>query len=189
MRIELRTGTRVSGSGYERSASGFAMVRRIFLLVPGVFLIWWGLTAYKLLDQRLITGIMLSGFLIPAVAQVVSFVRDPQSNGGIVLRWIFGCSSVCLVLLGLLLFANGALDRSPAQGTKATVLQKAAVQGGRYGQMQYYLFVSSWRPGVAREQLIVSLALFNQAGVGKAVTVETHAGYLGLSWYERIASD
>src|SRR5215467_7346978 len=113
MRIELRTGMGANTSAF-RTSPGVAMVRRIFLLVPGVFLTWQGLATYKLLDMRLITGIMLSGFLIPAVGQIVSFVREPRGKGGRILRWMFACSSLGLVLLAFMLFANGGLDRSEA---------------------------------------------------------------------------
>ena len=164
------------------------MVAHIFMLVPGVFLTLSALGAYRLLDSRTVMGLMLSGFLLPAVLQVVSFVRGGGDNGGNVLHWIFVCASVALVLLGLALFANGSLDRSPAGEVQATVLQKAVNQG-RYGGKQYSLFVSSWRPGVAREDLSVSSRVFERAAIGKPIRVELHAGYFGLSWYERISAE
>src|SRR5215469_3589593 len=124
MRIELQRLGRPYGSGSAGMSSTGIMVVRILLLTPGVFLTLRALAVYPLLDSRAVMGVMLCGYLLPAVLQVASFVNSAGDNG-IVLRSVFGVSSIGLVLLGVLLLVNGSLDRSPAGEAKATVLDRS----------------------------------------------------------------
>jgi len=185
MRIELRTDGRVEGDRKAGASAGIAMVFRIMLLVPGVFLTLNALAVYPLLDSRAVMGLMLGGFLVPAGLQIASFVRNGAGNFEQTLRWTFVCASLALVLLGLSLFANGALDRSSASEEKTTVLEKGVIEG-RYGARQNHLFVASWRPDISREDLSVTADVFAHVAVGMQLSVEVHKGYFGLSWYGRI---
>ncbi len=185
MRIELQSARQTNGTRDARSSAFAVTLLYIMLLVPGVFLTLRALSVYPLLDSRMAMAFLLSGFLFPSAALIVSIVRNREGNDGKVLRRIYVCASLALVLLGLFLFANGKLDGSPTRSLQATVLEKIVVRG-RYGATQKRLFVSSARPGRSREDLNVSSDVFDRAVVGKAVTVELHQGFFGLSWYGRI---
>jgi hypothetical protein len=82
---------------------------------------------------------------------------------------------------------NGALDRSPANYVRATVVEKTAPIGHR--EAQYSLRVSSWRPGRTFEDLNVGSREFARAMVRKHVIVEMHQGYLGMPWYAKVTSE
>ena len=188
MQIEVLSAKRTNGIGDARSSALGKTVSYIILLVPGVFVTLQALAVYPLLDDRLAMAFLLSGFLFPFAVLIVSIVRNQEGNNGKVLRRIYVCSSVALVILGLFLFANGKLDVSPARSVRTTVLEKIVIRG-RYGATQNRLFVSSARPGRSREDLNVSSKVFDRAVVGKAVTVELHHGFFGLSWYGQIFPD
>jgi len=158
----------------------------VMLLVPGVFVTLGALSVYPLLDSRIAMGLLLSGFLLPFAMLVVSMARNREGTDAETLRAIYVCASIALVLLGLVLFANGRLDGSPPTSVQATVLEKIVLRGRA---TQYRLFVSSARPGREREDLIVSAAVYDHAAVGKAVTLELHQGFFGFSWYGRIFPD
>jgi hypothetical protein len=188
MRIQLQSTKHMIAGGDARSSALGNTVPYIILLVPGVFVSLQALTAYPLLDSRLAMAFLLTGFLFPFAVLIVSILRNQEGNDGRLLRRIYVCSSVGLVLLGLFLFANGELDRSPARTVQTTVLEKNVIRG-RYGARQNHLLVSSARPGRSREDLNVSSDVFDRAIVGKTLTVELHQGFFGLWWYGRISPD
>jgi hypothetical protein len=188
MRIQLQSAKDTNASGDARSSALGSTVPYIILLVPGVFVSLQALAAYPLLDSRLAMAFLLSGFLLPFAVLIVSILRNQEGNDGRILRRIYVCSSVALVLLGLFLFANGKFDDSPARTVQTTVLEKNIIRG-RYGARQNHLLVSSARPGRSREDLNVSSNVFDRAVVGKALTIELHQGFFGLSWYGRISPD
>jgi hypothetical protein len=186
MRIELQSAWQTNRT-QDAGSSAFAVtVLHTLLLVPGVFVTLGALSVYPLLDSRQAMAFLLSGFLLPFAALIVSIMRKREGHDAKILRKIYVCASLVLVLFGLFLFANGKLDGSPARSVQATVLEKILFRG-RVTQTR--LYVSSARPGRSREDLLVSSGVFDRAVVGKAVTVELHDGYFGLSWYGRIFPD
>jgi hypothetical protein len=162
------------------------MVLYIVFLVPGVFLTLFALSLYPVLDTRTAMGGLLSVYLFAAVLFVIGIVRNQPGADSSWLRWIIISASVALVLLGCFILANGALDRSGAREVRSTVLEKAVVRG-RYGAVQYRLFVTSWRPGVSREDLNVAASVFNRTAVGKPVTVTLHQGFFGIPWHGSVS--
>lgn len=185
--ITIGLSKRSSGGGgpavvaAPRNAVG---VLNFLLLMPGLLTCLTARMLYPLLDDNAVLGVMIGLFLLPFLIQLVVIVRK-QANAR-VLRIAFGCSACALLILGLLLFANGRTDRSPVAVTRAEVLRKT-VFTGRYGVRQYHLIVSSWRSGRESEELDVTLRVFQRASVGSSVAIELHRGYLGLPWLGRIS--
>jgi hypothetical protein len=124
-------------------------------------------------------GFLLGVFLLPPMLQILSIVLKLPNDGGWWLRAVYMCSSLALVLLGLMLFMNGGLDRPPGNEVRTTVIRKTVIRGRT---TQYHLWVSSWRPGRSEEDFNIGLREFDRATVGKSVTVELHSGFFGLPW-------
>jgi hypothetical protein len=184
--IELQLSKR-SDSGGRTVTSGVDASQLLYflLLVPELFLGQMPLGIYSPLDTRYPMGFIICTFLLPAVLQLSSIVRRQPSNG--VSRWrkVSTWSGLALPLIGLVLFLNGALDRSPRIDMRATVIRKIAPTG--YREAQSTLIVTSWRPGRSFEDLNVSSREFKQAVVGKGITIEMHEGRFGLPWYSNIS--
>jgi hypothetical protein len=85
-----------------------------------------------------------------------------------------GCLFVPVVL-----FANGALDRSPVEQHRETVT-RTILEHGRHGSIYYSLEMTSWRPKHAHEKVGVSKSKYLDFKVGDPVIVETRKGTLGI---------
>jgi uncharacterized membrane protein YhaH (DUF805 family) len=175
-----------SNFGYTASSStpvaNTSIVLYILLFVPGIFFTLAALSAYRLLDNRLVMGLMLSAYLLPVALLIANFALNRPSG-----KWlsaVFICASSALVLLAFLLFINGRMDKFPRSETSAGILRKIVLRG-KYGTKQYHIMVSSWRAGRSLEDLTVGEPAFNRMAVGTTVTVHLHRGFLGLPWYEQ----
>jgi len=152
-----------------------------FLLAPGLL---GGLLAYVIyppLDAGPLVVLGLCVFALPLVLQLFSVVRKRLSEDVRWLRKVYVYSSLALLLLALVPLLNGWLDRSPGSAVRATVIQKAFSRRG--SATRHSLTVSSWRPGRSEEELVVGTRSYNNALVGKTITVEVHKGFFGLPWY------
>jgi hypothetical protein len=167
-------------------ATGARGVLYFLLLMPGLVACMAARAKYQLLDDRGALGLMIAFFLLPFGIQLVLILRK-QWNARL-LRIAFSCSGCALVILALLLFVNGGMDRSPGTVMRASVIRKSVLTG-RHGTRQYNLKVSSWRPGRDSEDLNVSLGVFRRAVVGRNVAIEVHQGYFGYLWSGRIAAE
>ncbi len=85
-----------------------------------------------------------------------------------------GCLAVPTVL-----FANGALDRSPVEQHRQTII-RTIIDHGRTGDIFYYVECSSWR-GRSREKLMVSPRVYTESRPGDSFVVETHSGAFGIT--------
>lgn len=152
----------------------------LFFLVPGVALSVFASAAYPLLDARVPQTLMLLGVLLPAAYQGYNLVR--RRSGGYLrrVRAVYLCSGSALVLLALVLFMNGRLDRSPRSPMHATVLRKLAIPGS-HGK-EYHLAVSSLPHGGRSEDLQVASPVYERAKVGRPVTIQVRRGFFGLPW-------
>ncbi|HXX45057.1 MAG TPA: hypothetical protein VEJ38_10025 [Candidatus Acidoferrales bacterium] len=86
----------------------------------------------------------------------------------------------------LLLFANGALDRSPAQPLDLTVAQKYTTHSSKGGTKYHLAITPSWRPGRTGETLDVDRGVYQKALVGGTVSVDVHPGFFHYSWYSDV---
>ena len=184
--IELQLGKCPNCGGRPLPRAGSATVLYILLLVPGVFVSLSALTVYPPLDTRVVMAAVLGLFLLPVALQLLSFVRRPPSENAGWLRTAYIFSGLALVLLALLLFLNGWLDRSPWREVRTTVIRKTVLRGRG---TQYDLAVSAWRPGRNIEHFNVSSRVFNTAVVGKAVRVPLHKGFFSLPWFGSISPE
>jgi hypothetical protein len=81
------------------------------------------------------------------------------------------------LLVPMILFLNGALDRSPVE-QHLQVITRTILTHHR-GAAFYYLELTSWR-GRAHEKLMVSEIWYSEAKPGDPAIVETHKGALGI---------
>jgi hypothetical protein len=157
-----------------------------FLLVPGLL---GGLLAYVIyppLDAGPLTALGFCALSLPLLLQLFSVVRKRLSEDIDRLRKVYVYSSLALMLLALLPLLNGWLDRAPGSPVRTTVIQKTFSRRG--SATRHSLTVSSWRPGRTVEELVVGTRTYNNALVGKTITVEVHKGFFGLPWYEDVSS-
>lgn len=185
--IELQL-SKGSASG-ERTSAALNVSEFLYflLLIPALFIAMMPLGIYPPLDTRLPLGFIICAFLLSAVPRLVSFVQRKQGGTLGLWRGVATCSGLSLPLIGLLLFLNGRLDKSPRTEVRATVIQKIAPVG--YREAQYTLIVDSWRPGKSLQDLNVGSRVFERAVVGRSVTVELRNGVLGIPWVESISPD
>lgn len=161
--------------------------RYSFLLVPGIFggLLAW--VIYPPLDAGPFVAFGLCVLFLPIILQLRSVARNRLNEDLGRLRTAYIYSSLALAILASMLLLNGRLDQSPRNIVRATVVRKTAT-GGK-GGIQYVLTVSSWRPARSTEDFYVSSLEFKRAAVGKAVRVELHSGFLGLSWSGNVSPE
>jgi hypothetical protein len=172
------------GGGAVPNAQGAKQVLYILLLIPGVFVSLFAVGSYPPLDSRPVMGMILGLFLLPVALQVLGFLLKRPSNGRDLWRIPYIFSSLALVLFAFLLFLKGGLDRWPRSEMRVTVMRKMVLEGRR--ATQYYLAVSSWRPGKTQEDIQVSKRVFDRAVAGRTVVVELHQGRFGLAWYGKV---
>lgn len=155
----------------------------MLLLVPGVLACLTARILYPLLDDGIAVGLMVGLFLLPFVIQLILVLRK-QSNARS-LNIAYTSSGCALMIVALVLLLNGGMDKSPSTFITAPVIRKT-VATDRYGEQQYHLIVSSWRPGRSSEELSVGRGVFQRAAVGRNVAVEVHRGYFGYPWSGKI---
>src|SRR5215510_5601104 len=79
-----------------RSAGG-TWALYILLLTPGVFISLQARAVYPLLDSRLPMALILGGFILPVMLQLLSFLRRNQSADVGPWRILYICSGLFLV--------------------------------------------------------------------------------------------
>jgi len=88
-------------------------------------------------------------------------------------------------LLAALLFANGALDRSPPRSQSARVIGKFSMSG-LLGS--HRLVVTSWREGRRVERVPVGRGDFDSYDPGDLVNVQIQSGLAGVPWVAGVSS-
>ena len=87
-------------------------------------------------------------------------------------------------LLALLLLANGALDRTPAQIETARVVGKFAMRGPVPSRR---LIVNSWREDRRFERVPVDPGDFDRFATGDVVEVHVKGGLVGIPWVSGVS--
>jgi hypothetical protein len=82
-------------------------------------------------------------------------------------------------LLAVLLFGNGALDRSAPHIEPARVISKFAMSGPVPNRR---LIVTSWRDGRRLERIPVDRGDFDRVSRGDMVNVQVREGLVGIPW-------
>jgi hypothetical protein len=176
----------IDGSLPPGGQSGKSLDPYSLLLAPGLLGGLFAYIVYPPLDAGPLVAFGLCVFVLPFALKVSSMVRERLSEDVGRLRTVYICASFALLLLSLLVLVNGWKDRSPRSAVRATVIQKTSTR--RRGTTSYNVIVSSWRPGRNVEELRVGARTYNNAVVGKPVTVGVHKGAFGLPWYEYVSS-
>jgi hypothetical protein len=169
------------------SSSGLKQVLNILLMIPGVFASLMAIGAYTPMNPRPLMGVVLGVFLFPFALQLLSMVLRVLDGSDGFWRFLYGASSIVLLLFALLLFANGGLDHSTPAEVHATVLGKSIFHERRV--TRYHLVVTSWRQSGSTEGLDVSHDAFDRTAVGKSVSLELHEGRFGIPWRGRVVPD
>jgi hypothetical protein len=184
--VRLTLGSGGNREIYEpaRSWSRSSAFLRIALLLPGLVVSWTALARYPLVSSRVAMGFLIGLFLVATVLLVLCLVRSPGSAGWRLPAYLGAC--LVLLVFGVVLVLNGALDSSPATPVSATVLGKTVVHG-KGGVPQYDLRVSPLQSGESSHHVSVTEAVFQRVVVGQAITVEVHGGFAGFPWYEPIS--
>jgi hypothetical protein len=89
-------------------------------------------------------------------------------------------------LLGILLFGNGALDRSPVHIEKARVIGKFSMAGPVPSRR---LIVASWREGRRFERVPVDRGDFDRFTNGDIVDVQVQDGLVSIPWVSGVSRD
>lgn len=87
-------------------------------------------------------------------------------------------------LLGLLLLANGALDRTQPSTMEERVIGKFSMHGPVPSRR---LLVTSWRAGHMIERIPVTLEDFNRFNDGDRVEVKVRDGLVGIPWVSEVS--
>jgi hypothetical protein len=156
------------------------------LLAPGLLTGLFAYIIYPPLDAGPLVAFGLCIFLLPFALKLSSMVRKRLSEDVGRMRTVYICASFALLVLSLMVLVNGWQDKSPRSAVRATVIQKTSTR--TKGGTSYSVVVSSWRPGRSVEELRVGARTYNNAVVGKPVTVGVHKGAFGLPWYEYVSS-
>ncbi len=89
-------------------------------------------------------------------------------------------------LLAILLFSNGALDRSPQHVETARVIGKFSMPGPVPSRR---LIVTSWREGRRFERIPVDRGDFDRFTDGDIVDVQVHDGLVSIPWVSGVSRD
>jgi hypothetical protein len=155
-------------------------VRGLLFLCPVLGLI--GLLAvtlsYRLLDDLLMWWVGAAPCLVSYTVTNIAWRKSKRKED---VRSFFPITTwlalACLVV-PVLLFLNGALDRSPVEQHHQIVMRTILEHNRR--QAFYYLELSSWRPHHSHEKISVSEGKYLDFNVGNPVIVETHKGAFGI---------
>jgi len=156
-----------------------------------IFISWAGLVStllvnrfYPLLDGNTMLLFSVCVFLGPMLMNIGFAVRKRVTQNVTLLRRAYLYSGELLLLMSAVVLINGALDRSPATNIRTWVIDKS-ITGGKSGAT-YTVFVSSWRPGRAKERLVVSRERYYMLPLGGSVMVQMHKGSFGLPWHGEV---
>ena len=141
-----------------------------------------------LLDRQPV--VLLSFFLLlgPLIFRYIA-VRTTwgqlhQKSTQSVFRWAI----ILLAVMDAAVIANRSLDREPAAQTHVNVIAKHS-HSGKGGEDYTLLVGPSWRSGRHYESLDVGKDTFSRASVGGMVSIDLHAGFFRLPWYNNVRPD
>ncbi len=155
------------------------------LLLAGMAGVWGAETLYRPLDGGAIYIGSAVLFFLPFFVLVVGRRRP----GMVWFSRIFaGAAGGALILLAGAIYANGAWDAKPPTTINTVISGKvtSSVRSKRRSNPSHVLRVKSWRSGRDEERLYVDEATYSYAQIGSPVSVEVHAGLMGLTWYDRV---
>lgn len=183
-----RDGDVCSACGLGSSAAEFAL-RRKLLNRTGVFLL--GALAFMVASGRYpaleLDGILifmgLGFFLTLALAVWVERRALHRLEVEALKRVYYGLVPLPW-LLGALLFANGALDRSMPRHCDARVVGKFSMAGPLANRR---LVVTSWREGHRVERVPVGRDDFDRFHAGETIVVRVEQGLVGIPWVSGVS--
>lgn len=149
----------------------------------GLLLVIYNL--YSLLDGNIFFLLGVALFFAPILFNLrFTFGKSLSASDLSVAKKAQVCAGIALWCLLILVYCNGAFDRSFSE-MQTTVLSRQVTQGRR-GSKNYYLVVTSWRPGKDTEELRVNAAIYEGTVPNSTVTVDVHNGLLGWPWYSDV---
>jgi hypothetical protein len=139
---------------------------------------------YRPVDSGPVMFTGLAVFFAPVIVQMVLNGFHRLQIHVELVKKLYQTAALTLTLLTILLIANGALDRQPAQQVEVTVAARH-ISSGRSTSYTLYL-APSWRAGHSMERLNVSRDTYFSVRTGAPAHLTVHRGVFGLSWYSDI---
>jgi hypothetical protein len=155
---------------------------RAFVLIPvGGFLVFMAaISVYPPLDRAVLSYVGLLS-LFGAVFLTSHLQRKSRRGEDVSsLLPMTYCLALAPAVLGLALWVNGGMDRTPIETHRQFVTRKF-VSHGRHG-ISYHVEFTSWRSSRTTEQASVSNQEYGQLHVNDPVLVDLHKGALGVAW-------
>lgn len=185
--VEVPVSPRETGWGAWKTRRSFFTGAAVFLAAGGLALWVWGELRYPPLDVSALFSEslkfslpLLALFLWCATLHLRGRSASHRSLRDIFLIALFGWP---FFVFGVMLFANGALDREEAASHEAVVLKKYTTRS-RHGT-NYHLQVASWREGHAAEALRTNRTFYDAIQPETSrLRIRTRPGALGAEWIE-----
>jgi hypothetical protein len=156
-----------------------------FALTVGLFGTLFAANHYALLDVAPILKPALLVFFIPVLSRIAMALLWRRIPNVYRLMSLDSICAVFLVLLGLFVWGNGALDKAEPTLIRTSVVRKTITRS-KNNSKGYQLYLASWRPGKIEEMLNVKGNAYRDLPLGKPVMVELHPGRFGMTWYGAI---
>ena len=146
------------------------------LFLPGVLLSIRALVDVMLLDwAQLVFPSIIGGLIIMACAARVS--PGLRSSIG---KLVFVALLQVVYVGSVMTIVNVKLDGTPPENFKVTVLSKHQTTGKG---PKLFFTISPWGSIKTNSEIPVSCDLYKQTSTGDIISIQLHAGSLGLPWY------
>jgi hypothetical protein len=141
---------------------------------------------YSMLDRTPIVVTLLVIYFASLIPQMVFARRGRPATHLELRRGANQWGGSVLIVMAIILFADGAFDKTPPLEAIATVIDKRTSHSSRGGTSYYLTVAPSWRPGRLSEELLVNGQTFSIVSSGGNVSIAVHAGFFHLPWYNDI---
>jgi hypothetical protein len=165
-------------------ATNKQLQRYSYLLIGGLAGTLVATRFYPPLDIGRLLIFAIGIFFLPVLAHVILSIKKRLTSNADRMRSAYKYCGALSVLLAGVLFLNGALDHSPVNPTRTSILRKTLSRGRSTSR---YLIVASWRPDRFEEKLQVNRDTYQRFRTGAPVVIEIHRGLFGIPWYGQIS--
>lgn len=144
-----------------------------------------GMAKYSILGPTPIVVALFTVYIASLLPMIIFARRGHQPTHIALIRNACRWGGGVLIVMALVLFANGALDKSPPKQVFASIVDKNISQG-RHGPRYSVTITPSWRPGETEADLPVTADTFAILSIGGHVSIDVHPGFFDLSWYDDV---
>jgi hypothetical protein len=160
---------------------------QVYALLPiaGLLGAILGMAKYSVLERTPIVVALFAVYIASLLPMIIFVRRGHQPTHVAVIRSACRWGGGVLIAMALVLFANGALDRSPPKQIFASIVDKRISRATR-GPSYSVTITPSWRLGETEADLSVTADTFAILSTGGRVSIDVHPGFFHLSWYDDI---